>query len=283
MPMIRWLTIVIGVLALAAVLLALVLPRFYSDQASEVVQRMTTFAEQLQNGYVYDAYDSTATRLHQISFVGFEKSLENYGLIGQASVEWVDSQVSGTEATARGRVELDAGQRDLITAKLVRELGQWRIYSLVSEKAGNLVRESLSGSPGQAAEEVAPDSRLPGSGELQRLVNDTLMHFNEALQIEYFGPFYQQISQAWQQQTNPAELLSAFRIFIEREISFAELRGSNAVFTVDPYTNDYGILHTEGYYDQVQRRVFFEMKFVEERGDWRLFGVNINISRTGSG
>ena len=281
--MIRWLTIVIGVLALAAILLALILPRFYSDQASEVLQRMNTFGEQLQNGYVYDAYDSTATRLHQISFVGFEKSLESYGLTGRASVDWVDSRISGTEATARGEVEFDAGERDMITAKLVRELGQWRIYSLVSEKAGNLVREALSGTPGQPAEEAEDDSLTPGADELQRLVNETLMHFNEALQIEYFGPFYQQISQAWQQQTNPAELLNAFRVFIEREISFAELRGRNAVFTIDPYTNDYGILHTEGYYDQGQRRVFFEMKFVDERGSWRLFGVNINITRTAPG
>lgn len=246
-------------------------------------ERVDLFLEQIGEGYVYDAYQAASSRLREVTFEGFEESVRQYSLPDPSEVSWEETDVQGAEAVRSGEFVRDDGERDHLTFRMVRELGEWRIYTVISERAGRLITES----PGDIAVAAGPggggDSGVPGGDDLQDLVNESLMRFNEALQIEFFGAFYSEVSEAWQQQTSPAQLQNAFRTFVENDISFASLRGLRATFRPEPYVDEYGILHVGGFYRAGMGRVFFQFKYIQESGEWRLFGMNIDLSREADG
>lgn len=250
------------------------------DQTDSAQADLDEFFRSLRNERPYDAYDECAARLKEVSFEGFEQSVETHGLDQARDIQWTTRKVGGTEATFAGAMDLAEGNRDEVTVKLVRERGKWRVYSIVSERAGNMIAESRSvrlNSDSTGTEDAPGKPELPSDDELQQLVNQALMRLNEAIQIEYFGPFYQSASTALQQQTSPTVLLNAFQVFIEKDISFAALRDAKAVFTQSPSIDDYGILQTDGYYLDKETRVNFRMKFILERGEWKLFGIGVNL------
>ncbi len=271
-------------LALAAfvVLLAaawLLFGVFLNNPIKQAEADLNSFFQLLRNERLYDAYDQCAARLKEVSFEGFEHSILKHGLEKASPPQWQAGHTSGTEATFAAAMALDGELKDDITVKLVRERGRWRVYSIVSSRAGNLISE-FSGVRLDSPEKVKDEQvvlTVPGDEELQRLVNQTLMSFNEAIQIDYFGPFYQVISNAWQQQTTPNALREAFEAFVNNKVSFASLRGARAEFPLPPVIDNYGILLAEGYYQESNRRINFRLRYVNEGGAWKLFGIDLSL------
>lgn len=261
--------LIVGWLAISGIL---------KDPARNAEADMAQFFKHLRNERYYDAYNQIATRLKEVSFEGFERSILRHELDKVSTTDWETRKVGGTEATFSGVFDFFGGKRDEITVKLVRERSQWRVYSVVSRRAGNLITESSGIQLDSSREAGKPmDLSVPSDENMQRLVNGTLMSFNEAIQIQYFGSFYQSISTAWQQQTTATNLTEAFKVFIEKGVSFAALRDAKAEFIFPPIINDYGILLAEGYYIDGTRRVNFRMKYVNEQDQWRLFGLDISL------
>jgi hypothetical protein len=139
----------------------------------------------------------------------------------------------------------------------------------IQMKTASLVLLSLCLSLRAFAAEVPPES------ELKSMTLSSLLAFNDGVQEKDFSDFYKELSALWQDQTTPEKLKELFNDFIEKEINIAPIKKLQPVFNKDATINSDGMLVIAGYYPTVPKRVVFELKYLKEKGDWRLAGINV--------
>jgi hypothetical protein len=259
-------------IAVVIVVAASVTTFYYIDAFDTSSHSVDRFFRLLKEGRNYDAYRECAAILRTNSFERFERSIETIGLDRVSKTIWNSKTGSsaGTEKTYAGEVELSNGSSVPLTVKLVREAGGWRIFELHSDQRPLLVREEGG--------ETKPEDAVPNKAQLESLVLDTLVKFNEAVQIRYFGPFYQSISATWQRQTSSDELQSAFQAFLDNRINFGAITRHTPVFTVPGTLTPENLLEAQGHYLLPEYKLGFKLRYIYERGKWRLFAINLDIS-----
>ena len=136
-------------------------------------------------------------------------------------------------------------------------------------KIASLVFFSLCLSLRVFAAEVPPES------ELKSMTLKSLLAFNDGVQEKDFSGFYKQLAGLWQEQTTPAKLKELFNDFIEKEINIAPIKKLQPVFNKEAKINSDDMLVIAGYYPTTPKRVVFELKYLEEKGDWKLAGINV--------
>ena len=136
-------------------------------------------------------------------------------------------------------------------------------------KIASLILLSLCLSLGAFAAEVPPQS------ELKSMTLESLLLFNDGVQDKDFSDFYKEISKLWQEQTTADKLKQLFSDFIDKEVNIAPIKKLEPVFNKDAKINSDGMLVIAGYYPTTPKRVVFELKYLEEKGDWKLAGINV--------
>ena len=129
----------------------------------------------------------------------------------------------------------------------------------------------------QAAPSVENTGEVPTANEVKKLALDSLLLFNVAIQTKSFDNFYAKISQLWQKEVTPAELLQIFRGFIEQNVNIALIVKEKPAFDETPAVNNDGILVLKGSYPTQPNNVFFELKYVFEDESWKLVGINVQV------
>jgi hypothetical protein len=118
---------------------------------------------------------------------------------------------------------------------------------------------------------------VPSDAEAKRLALDSLLAFNKALEAKSFDSFYDQIAKLWQAQTTSAKLKEIFQPFIVQKADIAGIAEVEPVFDSKPAINEDNFLVLKGSYPTQPSKVFFELKYVYEEGNWKLVGVNVNV------
>ena len=136
-------------------------------------------------------------------------------------------------------------------------------------KRASFVLLSLCLSFGAFAAEVPPES------ELKSMTLDSLLLFNDGVQDKDFSNFYKEIAALWKDQTTPAKLKELFNDFIEKEVNISPIKKLEPVFNKEAKINSDGMLVIAGYYPTTPKRVVFELKYLDEKGDWKLAGINV--------
>ena len=136
-------------------------------------------------------------------------------------------------------------------------------------KTALLVLFSLCLSLKAFAAEVPPES------ELKSMTLDSLLAFNDGVQEKDFSDFYKDLAGLWKDQTTPEKLKTLFNDFIEKEINIEPIKKLQPVFNKDAKINSDGMLVIVGYYPTTPKRVVFELKYLDEKGDWKLAGINV--------
>lgn len=130
------------------------------------------------------------------------------------------------------------------------------------------------------AGETKPDASkgaLPTDGELQYLVRETMLSFNNALQTEDFSEFYSNVSKQWQKQTSADAMKSSFQSFIDGEANISEIRDMTAELQ-DKKTRKqagYNLLDVKGKYDTSPIDTTFDLSYIAEGGEWKLFKIQV--------
>lgn len=118
---------------------------------------------------------------------------------------------------------------------------------------------------------------MPSEEQLEQLVNATLLDFAVAIKAMDFTGFYNNIAEFWQKQTTKEELSNAFKTFSDQNIDLTGLQGLNPLFTQEPYLDKNDWLILQGYYPTQPSIVYFTLKYLYEKPEWKLIGINVNV------
>lgn len=140
---------------------------------------------------------------------------------------------------------------------------------------------SASPSPSATKEIKKSDpskNEIPGNDEMQAIVKKTLLDFNDSLQKEDFTDFYGSISKTWQKQTSPEKLKISFQSFIDGDADLSPIRPMTAKFTKGPETTrnlGMKMLEVKGEYPTTPITTTFELKYIVEKNEWKLAGIEV--------
>jgi hypothetical protein len=231
---------------------------------SGVVKGADEFLALLGGGRMAEAYQSASPSLRaQQSQEVFDKTVKDLGLTDFASASWSNREMNNDRGHVEGTVTTKSHGSIPLRIDLMKEGGNWKVYSLSAPKAGA---------------SVAGGSRaVPPEAELKTLALESLLAFNKAVQAKSFAEFHQGISILWQKQVTPEKLTEIFRAFIEQEIDIATVRNMTPAFEPPPSIDSNGVLVVSGSYPTEPSKLKFTLKYVDENSAWKLVGINVNI------
>jgi len=229
-----------------------------------VVKAADEFLALLGGGRMAEAYQSASPSLRaQQTQEVFEKTVKDLGLTDFASSSWNNREMNNDRGHVEGTVTTKSHGSIPLRIDLMKEAGDWKVYSLSAPKAG----ASVAG--GTRA--------VPPEAELKTLALDTLLAFNKGVQAKSFAEFYKGISILWQKQITPEKMTEIFRSFIEQEIDISPIQAMTPTFEPSPSINSDGVLVVAGSYPTEPAKLKFTLKYVEENSAWKLVGINVNI------
>jgi hypothetical protein len=240
------------------------------------------FFELVASGQAATAYESAAFGFQaQRSAAVFEAAAKEMGLADYASAEWETPEIEGPSAKLNVRVKTRAGKEFPLIVTLNDESGAWRIFSLrspPSETTGlSENRFSLVGKTPSFTDSVPQP--IPPDAEQRQLVRENLLRFNESIASKSFDSFYDSVSRKWQDQLTKGQLQRAFQPFIDKRVNLAEVAKLDPIWNSAPLLSPDGLLRLSGYYPTEPYRIHFELKFLYELPNWKLFGIDVNLRK----
>jgi hypothetical protein len=119
---------------------------------------------------------------------------------------------------------------------------------------------------------------VPSNDEMQDLVKTTLLDFDNALQTADFTEFHSKVAKKWQSQLTPEEFKTNFQSFIDGDADLSGIKPLKANFTTPARverTSGTRMLEVKGDYATSPNNSTFELKYIPEGKEWKLFGINV--------
>lgn len=125
----------------------------------------------------------------------------------------------------------------------------------------------------------ASKKQIPSDAEMQEIVKTTLLDFNSAIQSEDFTDFHAKSSRALQKTANPEKMKQTFQLFIDGQMDISSISSMTAKITSPPKLQNragFTVLSVAGEYPTYGYSTTFELQYVPERSDWKLFLINVH-------
>lgn len=228
-----------------------------------VVDASDEFLALLGQGKVTEAYAATATGYRaQQDEDSFTAAVKQLGLTNYSSVSWQSRKRTNQEGMAEGTVTTKDGGTMPVSIQVVQEGGQWKV---VGVRYGGVELVTIK----------AP-APLPAEAELRRMVTETLLDFNQAIQARDFTTFYGKLSDLWKKETTAEKLRTVFHEFVDQKVDIGGIKNSNPQFAPPPVVNDKRVLVVEGQYPTEPSRVRFKLQYIRESAAWKLTAISVN-------
>ena len=189
-----------------------------------------------------------------------EQFFRHSALASYASSTWSSRSINNDRGHLEGSVLTSTGGVVPLEISLVKENGQWRIYSLQKPQSGL----------------ASGDTPKPTTEDQVRLIKATTHAFAEAVAHKDFGAFYGGISGLWQKQVTAAQLGKAFQGFIDSGADLLVLDRMTPVITGADFDSD-GLLVVSGRYLSSPSTFKFENRYLYEGFGWKLAGLHVNL------
>lgn len=249
------------------------------------IQSANEFFADISKGKIDEAYNSAAFAFKASSTPKtFEATARDLGLTAKTvSCTWKETTIHDNEAKLTGAVVSANGANIPVSVTFIQERGLWRLFALHTPKD--------HGSPAFGATNVfttvgkgisfntAATRELPPESVIQRLVEDSLVQFNDAIQRRTFADFYNNISYSWQQQLTLHRLERAFQPFIDKQVNLGPLRGAIPIFDTPPAIDSDGLLVVIGHYPPMPHIVTFSLRYTYELPKWKLLGIDVGMKQ----
>lgn len=230
-----------------------------------VVDASQQFLNLLGQDKVAEAYASSASGLRaQQGEASFACAVKQLRLTDFRSVSWHNLQIENQEGLAEGTVTTKNGDSTPVSVRLIKEKGRWAV---VAVRYGGIDLATIKGAP-----------VVPAQADLDRMVAEALLDFNQAVRTKDFAAFYDKLSELWKKQTNPELLRKALQAFIDKDIDIEGIKDVKPKIALASLSEG-SALTIAGYYPTEPSRVRFELKYASESAGWKLMGISVNIGK----
>lgn len=249
------------------------------DKEVDPATSAKTFFQQVASGKLEQAYQSTAFGFQAgQSEKNFETTIRELGLLDGISVHQDAPKIEGKTATLHVDTTNTDGKKTAFVVTMTEETGAWRIFSIHAPKdvETGVVQNQFT-SVGKAPELITVDRALPDAKNIERLVRDTLLAFDDAIAKRSFKEFYEGVSDKWKEQLTAGQLDRAFQPYIEHQYRISGVKDLHPIFDLPPAIDADGLMIVSGIYETKPFRTVFSMKFYYELPKWKLFGLDVNL------
>jgi hypothetical protein len=198
----------------------------------------------------------------------FTAAVEQLGLTEYLSATWHSRHIENSEGTAEGTVTTASGVQKPVKLRLIHEADKWKVVSL---RFGGIDVASIQG-----------DSLVPAAAELERMVTDTLLAFNQAVQAKDFTAFYGRLADVWKKETTPQRLQTSFQEFLDKEVDIGPIKAIKPLIAPAATVTDQGVLMVAGHYRTQPSQVRFALEYAHEHGRWKLRGISVGVGKAGA-
>ena len=229
-----------------------------------------------------------------------EKALQDFlsksALLNFKETSWGERQVStGGRGELNGSIKTESGGTIPIKMILVKERGEWRIYSLQKPEAGLTTKEE-PGTPekpqtGLATKQEPPSAQktplvltakdatkaMPSKPEQIALAKRSMHDFGVSLKAKSMEHFRNSISNLWQRQFTTEKLNEAYGKVMDAELDLSVLDTLDPVLDEEAKIDHEGVLILKGHYATQPSQVYFQQKFINEGGAWKLLGFHFRL------
>ena len=276
--------LIAGVLALAACSRS-------QPEGQDPESAANAFFASVEKGNAQAAYDSAAFGFQAAqTYDAFASNAHELGLIGGLPPTWTGKQINTNDAKLEGTVVSQLGATVPLSVTLTRDGGVWKLFALhdTDPQAGASENRFTLVGKGTGFNDVYHQP-MPSPGELSDLVHSTLTKFNAAITTGTFDDFYTGISKQWkdgQRMSGGAAagvtekmLHDHFAGFMDQKINISGALNGEVHYVRTPIINQDGLLDMDGYIDTPQFRVNFQLEYAYELPRWRLFGINLSLTK----
>jgi hypothetical protein len=230
-----------------------------------VVDASEEFLSLLGQGRITEAYAATADGFRvQQNEPSFTVAVQQLGLTDYASVSWHSRQIKNQEGSVQGTVTTKNGSTKPIAVQLIREGDKWKVVGV-----------RYGGVDVVAIKATLP---VPSPAQLEVMVRDALLSFNQAVQAKDFTTFYGNLSNVWKKQTTPDKLQEIFQEFIDKQINLDFIKNLKPQLARPSKVNSTGILVIAGSYSGIPP-LEFQLEYTQERGDWKLISLSVKVGK----
>jgi len=116
---------------------------------------------------------------------------------------------------------------------------------------------------------------LPTDDEQEILVKTTLMTFNDANLTGNYSVLFDKSSKAFRSQVTAEKLSEAFKVFRTKNVNLESIVADEIDSSKDPKIDGDGVLRLTGRFKDEDKKISFDLKFVNEDGVWKILGLNV--------
>ena len=118
-------------------------------------------------------------------------------------------------------------------------------------------------------------ANLPSDDEQEILIKATLMSFNDANMTGNYTVLYDKSAKPFRAQLSVEKLREAFNVFHEKKINIESIVAAEIAASKTPKIDDNGVLQLQGRFKDDEKRIRFDLKFLQEDGIWKILGINV--------
>ncbi|MEO8351678.1 MAG: hypothetical protein ABI680_08100 [Chthoniobacteraceae bacterium] len=241
------------------------------------------FVQQIELGHPREAYESSAFAFQaQQTLASFERTSREMGLTDLAKTVFSETRIEDDTARITADFQTKDGRSFALNMVLIEETGAWRVFSIKSPRSleTGLVENKFS-VVGKGTSFVDPVNRqaVPDEQFIRKMTLKTMLDFNAALRKKSFDGFHGNLAIAWRKQISDTQLQRAFQPFIDKDIDVSGIKDVEFIFDQKPDVNSDGLLIVSGHYPTNPYEVLVELKYMYEVPRWRLFGIDVKLTK----
>jgi hypothetical protein len=119
----------------------------------------------------------------------------------------------------------------------------------------------------------------PEGRVLEALVKTTLLSLNDAVVTGDYSVFHAKLSKPFRQQFTQDKIAQTFAPFAEKAVDIGIISAFTPTYGPAPSIDGEGRLLVKGYFPTEPSHCYFDLKFIQGEGNWKLVGINVNVKR----
>jgi hypothetical protein len=245
----------IGILLIAGILAS----AFFLT--SGITKTADSFFETIQAKNYNLAYSFLSKDLQQKSSKdAFKSYLDMNQFSDYQSASWKQRSVKNNKGKLQGTISTKKGDTFPAVIAFIKE-EEWKISAI--KRTDNKVQ--------------AAPAKLPSPKEQVDLIKGRMRLLTISLKKKSMSTFYLGCSGIWKSQTNKKEMNKKYSSLFPHAETLNKINSLEPTLLKQATISPKGILSLNGVYNINPQKFFFELRFVTEKGKWKLVGMDASL------